>query len=297
MGRLGRALVLCGLIGLPLAASAGSVDDMPSCYQANAIRPAGGIAYDRLVYVLIDQTVGWNRQLEDQLIRNVNRLLTPGTKFSVVAFSAFSQGHYLQVVHTGILEKPLPPVQRENTPIPEIRQFEHCIAGETRYGIGMADGAILGTMQASTDTLDQSDIMDSLRQVSRAVGQDPAVRKVVLVASDGLENSAITSFYGRGTARLIDPAAELRKARAASMGGDFGGAPVYWIGGGLLAPARHGTLAARNGYRSPQILHALSQFWHGWFARSNARLMEFGEPALVIPAAFGPNLAQSRTSG
>lgn len=280
--------VLCGmllamLLALPLAANAGSVDDMPSCYAANAIRPAGGIAYDRLVYVLIDQTVGWNRQLEDQLIRNVNRLLTPGTKFSVVAFSAFSQGHYLRVVHTGILEKPLPPQQRDNTPIPKIRRFERCLAGEGRYGTSMADGAILATMQASTDTLDQSDIMDSLRQVSRAVRHDPALRKLVIVASDGLENSAITSFYGHGTARLIDPAAELRKAATADMFGNFGGAPIYWIGGGLLEPARYGSLAARNGYRSPQILHALSTFWHGWFAHSDARLVEFGEPALVIP--------------
>ena len=288
----GRVVSICALLGtLALLLSSQSAkaslsNDVPSCYAANHIKMVGENSYTRLIYVLIDQTVAWNRQLERQVGESVNSLLRPGTKFVVAEFSAFSEGRYLQVVHTGIIEEPMPPSQVENTPISKIAIFKACMADQRRFAVNMADTSILSVMQASTATLDQSDIMDALKLVSPAVRSDHAKQRVVLVVSDGLENSSVSSFYGRGTARVINPETEIAKAASVDMFGNFGGARVYFVGGALMPPAGSGSLAARNGYRDPRVLHALATFWREWFARSNAKLIEFGEPALVQPVEY-----------
>lgn len=285
--RFSSWLLLTALgIGAPLPALAGVVNDVPSCYTANHIEPVGGTAYDRLIYVLIDQTVSWNSQLEHSLVNNLNRDLKPGTKFVVAEFSAFSQGRYLQVIHTGILEKPLTQDQDNNTAIPKVKAFKACLRDQGTFARNMADTTAVSVMKQSTSTLDQSDVMAAIKQVSIAVRSDPAHDKVFLIASDGLENSSVTSFYGHGGVRDINPGVEIRKAAAADMFGDFGGAHVYFLGGALMPPAKNGSLSARNGYRDPQVLHNLSTFWHEYFAKSDAKLMEFGEPALLVPVQF-----------
>ncbi len=274
------------VLSAPLA-SAGLRDDLPSCYAAEHIRPAAGTSYSNLVYVLVDQTVAWNPQLERQIIDSANNLMRPGTKFVVAEFSAFSQGRYLQVLHTGIYEKKMPASQRNNTPITKLSSFAGCMRKQAQYAAELLDGSIVEAVKGSSASLDQSDIFTALRTVSAAIRQSRARHKVLIVASDGLENSAITSFYGAGTVRIINPAAEIQKAEKADAMSNFGGARAYFIGGALMPPATHGSLAARNGYRNPLVLRALSTFWHEYFAKSDADLVEFGEPSLVMPTSYG----------
>jgi hypothetical protein len=48
-------------------AFAGALNDVPSCYAAAHIQPADGRGYSRLFYVLIDQSVAWNRDMESSM--------------------------------------------------------------------------------------------------------------------------------------------------------------------------------------------------------------------------------------
>jgi hypothetical protein len=66
----------------------------------------------------------------------------------------------------------------------------------------------------------------------------------------------------------------------------FGGARVCVLGGAYLPPAQHGNRDQRDGYRNPLVLMALKNFWSAYFGKSNAELVEFGEPALVEPIRF-----------
>jgi len=104
-------------------------------------------------------------------------------------------------------------------------------------------------MQASTNSLAQSDIMMALKQLSAPIKADTAASKVLILASDGLENSDVSSVYGRGTVRDIDPDREMAKAAAASMVGDFGGTKAYVIGGAMMPPPSAGLQSQRDGYR------------------------------------------------
>ena len=140
--------------------------------------------------------------------------------------------------------------------------------------VGQAD-------QGASDNLAKSDVIGSLASVSKAVSEARAKTTTVLVVSDMLENSSISSFYTQDRMRQIDLAEELQKVRKTNVQADFGGASIYVMGAGIVHE-QAGKKPSLN-YRSTQSLEALRGFWDGFFAQSNARLVEFGTPALLTP--------------
>ncbi|HEX7911946.1 MAG TPA: hypothetical protein VF534_28165 [Paraburkholderia sp.] len=282
-----QALVVAGLMSIATIqpAHAGLTNDVPSCYSANQIAQRG-VPYDQLIYVLVDQTVQLDPSLQKQVLDNARAMLTPGTKFVVAEFSAFSQGHYLNVLHTGIIERPIPASEEGDVVMSRLRNFHTCLQQQQVYAQRLAVGSTAEVMKSSTSTLAQSDIMMALKTVSTAVAGEKAAHKVVFVVTDGLENSSVTSFYAHDAVRNINPAVELKKAQDNSLLGDFSAARIFVIGGGVMQPAASGSTAARNGYRDPRTLMNLKQFWTSYFQRSNAQLVEFGEPALLEPLSY-----------
>lgn len=273
------------LVAVPASAWAGLVNDVPSCYAATHIAPPAK-PYTHLIYILMDQTVKLPPTLEQSAVNNALRMLKPGTKFVIAEFSAFSQGHYLKVVHTGIVEKPLSPSRIGSTSMVAARHLKACLGMQYGFARKMVATSMASIMESSTSSLDQSDIMMAMKTVAPAIASDPAAQKVLFAITDGLENSSVTTFYGNGTVRVINPAVEMDQAIRNHLIGNFGGASVYVLGGAVMPPAANGSLAARNGYRDPQVLINLKDFWRQYFAKSDGKLIEFGEPALVEPVAY-----------
>lgn len=273
------------LVVAPASALAGLVDDVPSCYAATHIAPPKK-PYTHLIYILMDQTVKLPPALEQSAVNNALRMLQPGTKFVITEFSAFSQGHFLRVLHTGIIEKPLAKSRVGSTAMVAARHLNACLGMQKQFATKMVASTMASVMKSSTSSLDQSDIMLAMKTVAASIAQDPASQKVLFAITDGLENSSVTSFYSNGGVRIINPMAEISKAVKNNLLGNFGGASVYVLGGAVMPPATSGTLAQRNGYRDPQALINLKDFWRQYFAKSDGKLMEFGEPALVEPVAY-----------
>ena len=264
---------------------AGLVNDVPSCYAATHIEPDMQ-PYDKLVYIVVDQTVSLGETLEQSVVDNALRMVQPGSKFVIAEFSAFSQGRYLNVLHTGIVERPLADTRVNSTPMRAAKALDQCLSQQGSFARTMVAKTLADVMKGSSNTLDQSDILMAFKSVAQAVAADPAPHKTLFAVTDGLENSTVTSFYARGSVRDINPAAELTKAVGSHMVADFGGTKVYVLGGAIMPPAAQGTKAQRDGYRDPRTLQDLSQFWHDYFAKSNARLVAFGEPALLEPVNY-----------
>lgn len=268
-----------------ISANAGLVNDIPSCYKANHLKfPSRQHA--RLVYVLIDQTVELTPGLKKSVIANVNRLLGPGSKFVVAKFSAFSQGRYQSVIHTGIIEYPLTHSESQNVPMNKLPAIRGCLKDQKAYAIQLADKSLNKVMKGAKSSLDHSDILAAVKHVAPVIRSDEAKDKVLLLVTDGLENSSVMTFYrNHGIARVHVKQA-LKKVKQQGMVGDLGGARVYVIGGGLMPPSKRGNRAERDGYRDPVTMSHLKAFWRGIFQASNATLKEFGEPALVQPISY-----------
>ncbi len=268
--------LLCGGV------QAGVANDVPSCYAASKIGLQAPIAETEL-FVIVDQTTPLDSNLQDSVRENVGRLVKPGSAFVVASFSSFGQGRYLEVLTAGTLEAPVAEKARDDIGVRIMQTFDACMKGQADFGRRTAAGALNKALAGSSPDFAKSDVMASLKELSSRVRQSKARNKIVFVVSDMLENSAISSFYSNRNVRNLDLAAELKKAESGQQIGDFGGARVFVLGAGLVQ--ENGGGANRNSgiYRDPKTMASLRQFWSEYFTRSNAKLVEFGAPALLVP--------------
>jgi len=268
--------VVMGICGASLA---GVVNEVPSCYKANKLErqlPAPA----REIFVLVDQTTLFDEKLQNSVFENTWGYLGQDSSYTVVSFSAFSQGRYTEVVSSGIIEPPFPVKERDSTSVRLLNSFDECMKGQEAWAKKRAVEAVKKTFVAASRDLAKSDILAALKDVSALVKSSPAKDKVLFVVSDMLENSTISSFYAGSTrVRAIEPAKELAAAEKAGMFGDFGGARVFVLGAGLIGPAGD----SKSSYRDPKTMNALRQFWTQYFEKSGARLEQFGQPALLQP--------------
>jgi hypothetical protein len=258
--------------------------DIPSCYDAVRVaRPDAPADVD--LYVLIDQTVLLDDSLRRSVLDNVTRVITPNTNIAVIKFSAFSQGRYLDVVFRGGAEPSLSKAARNAVGARTLSRLDTCLTGQLAFAKRRTYETTKASMDGSSGSLARSDILASLKEVSQATNESRAHRRIVLVVSDMLENSSISSFYRKNGLRLIDPKAETAKAQAANMIGNFHDAEVYIIGGALMGDSGtgYGPSKGVTSYRDPVSLDHLQAFWTEFFQLSNARLIEFGVPALIKP--------------
>lgn len=237
--------------------------------------PTNAEAPDTELFVLIDQTTKFDNGLKQSVADNVKLFLKPNTSISVTQFSAFTQGHYTEVLMTGYINNDISESERNDISKPLLAKFDQCKNTQLKRGAAYSGMALKKAFTASSSDISKSDVLASLKDISNKVKQSKAKRKVVLLASDMLENSSISSFYEKQSVRQISPEKELEKVEANSLSGDFDGAKVYVIGAGLLPEETKGT------YRTPQTIQALKVFWTKWFSKSNAVLVEFGQPALL----------------
>lgn len=273
-----RKLLSLSVLLFSCAVMAGNTDAVPTCYKEKM--PAQKPATDTEIFVVIDQTTMFDGALKQSIANNVRPLLKPGNAFSVIEFSAFTQGHYTDVLVSGKLDPVLAKAARDNISKPVLNKFDQCMAVQPRSAGQLVGKAMRAAFDGSGSDIAKSDILAGLKDISGKVRQSAARHKVVLLASDMLENSSVSSFYSKQVVRQINPEKELKLVEDSQLFGDFGGARVYVIGAGMLAEdAKH----PGGVYRSSQTMQALFRFWREYFKKSNAELVEFGQPALLNP--------------
>lgn len=260
------------------AALAGNTDAVRSC-QDKQLPPFPPTA--RELMVVIDQTTPLSPALQQAVANHLKPFLVAGNSFSIVVFSAYTQGHYTDVLASGKLDALLPGDARNDISKPVLAKLDLCQQRQPQQAAQVAGQALRAAYQGTSGTIAKSDIYASLKAISSVIKQSPAQDKVVLVVSDMLENSSVANFYAeRGRAvRNVVTARELRAVEDNRLLADFGGARVYVIGAGLLAE----DAAHSKSYRDPKTMQSLQAFWNAYFSKSNARLVEFGQPALLNP--------------
>jgi hypothetical protein len=260
------------------AALAGNTDAVRSC-RDKTLPSFPSTARELLV--IIDQTTPLSPSLQQLVANNVKPFLVAGNSFSVVVFSAYTQNHYTDLLSSGKLDAALPAEMRSDVAKPALAKLDLCLQRQPLQAAQAVGQALRAAYQGTSSTIAKSDIFASLKSISSVIKQSTASDKVVLIVSDMLENSSVANFYtdqGRSVRNLV-PAKELRTVEDNQLLADFGGARVYVIGAGLLADEA----AHSKSYRDPKTMRSLDAFWSGYFSKSNAKLVEFGQPALLNP--------------
>lgn len=256
--------------------SMAATDAVASCYDSKLSAPATAQAKE--IFIVIDQTTLLDGQLKQSVANQIRPFLTAGNGFSLIVFSAFTQGKYTQLLSSGQLDHPLPSERRNDVSKPQLGKYDQCMARQSAQAGQVVGGALRTAFEGASGEIAKSDVLASLKDISGKVRQSKAREKVVLLVSDMLENSSVSSFYSSQSVRRIDPEREMKLATDHQLIGDFGVARIYVIGAGLLSDDGQKNKAA---YRDPKTMQALTSFWQAYFETSNAQLVEFGRPALL----------------
>lgn len=272
-----KLLILILFNTLNFAAS--EVAAMDTCYSSKFPNP-NPQSIDNELFVVVDQTTLFDASLKQSIANNIRPFISPGNAITVIQFSAFTQGHYTDILTEIKFDGLLTQEQRNETSKPVLAKIDKCISNQPAIASSIIGGALRSVFINSSNGIEKSDVEASLKDISSKVARSKAKRKLVLIASDMLENSSISSFYSKQAVRQIDSVAEMNLVKQNSMLGDFANAEIYIIGAGLLA---EDAAQSKGVYRSPQVMNALKAFWSDWFTKSNARLVDFGQPALLNP--------------
>lgn len=272
---LNTLLISIIVAGLSWSAQAGN---LASCYNSTQLPEASPVIPVE-IFVMLDETTPLDITLRQSVANNLKTFLVPGNAFTIIRFSAYTQGKYMEVVASGRLNPLLTGPVRNSISKPVLARFDQCIASQRVNATTLSGKALRHIFEHSSSEIAKSDVISSLHDMSSRVRSSQASRKIVLIASDMLENSAVSSFYSNQAVRMIDPVKELRNVTQHKLIADFGNAEVHVIGAGLLAIDSRD----RGTYRSPQTMQSLATFWNEYFLKSHAKLIQFGQPALLTP--------------
>ena len=241
----------------------------PSCYEIYKIDKKSEV--DTAVFILIDETTPFNDRLKEQIISNSLNFVKPGNSVIIGKFSAMIDGKYNETLFDFNLDMPLSDSEKYELNKNTLGKVDKCLKDQMAFVRKSVESQINSAF--GTAEIAKSDIFYALKDFAKSsIVDKEAKRKVVILASDMLENSSITSFYANNAVRQIDAKNELKKVGDSDFFADFGNADVFVIGTGITKNYKK--------YINAKQLSSFSKFWSEYFEKSNARLVDFGTPAL-----------------
>lgn len=247
-----------------------------SCYDIYKSSVKPNVAIERAVFVLVDETTIFNEKLQEQIIKNTLSKIAPANYIYIGKFSAFIDNHYNEKMFEFKIDTPLSSDQRYHERKDTLAKIDKCLKDQQGYVAGQIVQSIKKSFLNPNDDIAKSDVLYALQDFGQnVISQVEAKEKIVILASDMLENSTITSFYTKGATRLIQPETELNKIEKSNLFSNFDNSKIYVIGTGLISSKDNSKT-----YRDPKILASLKDFWTKYFVKSNGNLVEMGQPAL-----------------
>ena len=247
-------------------------NDVPSCYKALKIEDPNPTSQKEL-FILIDQTTPIDKNMMIYTYKNMMKFIKNGYAVSIASFSSNANGKYTNVAYSGKLEALLPQSAKHDIAKKALRKYEGCMNGQYRFAKKKATKALVSTLKGANKKLPHSDILKSIDDIAKHLIQPSQAKdKVVLLVSDMIEHSSITSFYSKGSLRKIKTKTEMDTLKKSNYLANFDGAKVYVIGAGMVG---------EKSYRDSKTLQALTDFWTAYFQAANAKLQAIGTPMLL----------------
>lgn len=275
VGWLLRTLALATVCAFPIAGWSQVPPSVPTCFEyvgrSHEEPPLG----DEL-FILIDQTVGFDRQIIPIIKQKVADWAQPGKRISIFRFASNIGSRSV----SGIFSVRLSPSGEESWKDWLKRStrtmFERCERDQPREALRRSLYAVEHALSESERSIPKSDIIFSLQRTSDVIRGSNAKRKYVLIISDMLENSSSITFYSRGHILVVEPGKTIDTVKGLGLVSDFDRAKVFVYGTGYLSPVK-----GKTGYIGPKRMKPLVRFWTEYFALSNATVGEIGSPVLL----------------
>lgn len=249
-------------------------DDIISCYSyadVSEIKPAYAI---RDIVVLVDQTVNLDINLKKSVHEQMQQLVNQGDRIRIISFSANAQGHYTDIVFDGEFDQPLKSDQRDAMNRIKLGKFDKCMDMQNKKAIELVHQKLKSSFHDSEQNYPKTELVGSLLDVSSVIyAKNQNQRRIMILVSDMLENSDITSFYSSGRVRAIDADKEFLKYSTSIPSTSLSSVEVFVIGGGYTQGGK--------AYSSQTDLNSLKLFWTKVIEQAGGTLKQFGTPKLL----------------
>jgi len=277
IGRLGTGL-LAVLIGgaFPIAGWSQVPPSIPTCYEI-IDRGHEEPTLGEELFVLIDQTVGFDHQTIPVIKQKIMDWAKPGKRVSIFRFASNIGSRSVSSIFSVRLSPHGESSWKDWLKRSKRTKFEQCEREQPREALRRSLYSVEHALTNSERSIPKSDIIFSLQRTSEIIRASNAKQKYVLVISDMLENSSSITFYSRGRIRVIDPGRTIDAVKKLGLVSDFGGAKVFIYGTGYVAPVRN----KKQPYIGPRRMKPLIHFWTEYFSLSNATVGEIGSPVLL----------------
>ncbi|MBE0496917.1 MAG: hypothetical protein IBX45_10930 [Campylobacterales bacterium] len=247
-------------------------EEMIRCPEATKM--AINTPYTMEVFILVDETTYFTQPVRENIARNVSALIKQGAVINIIGFSTYTSTHHTSLKLTERISRPLRENELYNLRVKGVGEYEKCINTKQEFLKQKALAVLEGMYRPKEQEVAKSDILWSFQNISQnAIKPSPFSTKVVLIVSDLLENSSVTSFYKKGDLRKIESENELRRVEAEKLFGAFEGSFIFVIGAGAVD-------VGKSAYRDHHTLQALRNFWETYFERSGGTLIAMGMPIL-----------------
>lgn len=238
-----------------------------SCYKLYDLQDENEISYS--VYIFIDETFKPDSAIKNQLYRSIHSLISPNNYFYIAKFSAFIDDNYNKKIYDIKIEDKM-----KNgffTSKTKLKKLDKCIKDQKNFAKIKLQNSIEEIFTNEKSDIPKSEILYALKDFSDIVKTQKSKKTIVIILSDMLENSSITSFYNQGSLRIINATDEIKKVEKADLFANFNGAYIYVIGAGFVG---------KGGYKNHKTLNHFKSFWQKYFLKSNSNLVEFAMPLL-----------------
>lgn len=247
--------------------------DVPSCQFA--LDAEHQPSAHRELFLVVDRTMvgALDQSIKRDIYNHVQDYLRNGDRLQLIEFSSVQGGYYTQVTFSGILDHDLNDDQRYTLAKSKMKHYQRCQAQQRQYLFRQFGSALINVFEPLPKA-PNTEIVASIKDIGeKLIARSNAEHKTLLIVSDMLENSDITSFYRRGKPRNIDAQIEIGKFERHKMQSNLMGTDVYIIGLGLMENS--------SDYLSPTLRHQYAEFWRSYLELSGAHVRAIGQPNLL----------------
>jgi hypothetical protein len=261
------AVALCLL---PLAAMSASKQ---GCYAAIDYGEQVDVAPKRSLYVIVDQTVDYSKKMKAKVHTLLTEWGQPGDQIKIARFTANFRDSYPSVEFVGHLEPAAGEKYLRSLHLRDRKELESCLQAQREKFDEDYQASLKKVVEGSNPKAPKTDIFYSLKQLSKHMLDKDVKDKTVLLVSDGLENSSISSFYRAGKIRKLNARKEVSKIRRQGLVSHWQGAKIYMLGLGL--PPK------KEKYINDKKVKNLHTFWERYFVEGKGKVVALGSPDIL----------------
>jgi len=248
-----------------------------SCFSdISYITPEKQVA-ERALYILVDETAPLSKDMKNKIYSLLSGWGRLGDKVKIARFSASYRGLYPELIYEKQIEQKPNENYMFNLRYKDKKLVVSCLEQQQLQFKQSFSKQIKASLKAVDPKIPKSELMGSLKILSKQIIlNDEAKEKIVLLISDGLENSELTSFYAGGKLRSIKPQKEISVLRRKGMMGYWKNTKIYMYGLGLMPDKKQ--------YANPDRINSLKRFWERYFVEGGGRVKAIGTPELLLTA-------------